>query len=283
MVRDLLLPQRAAARDRPTALSPARHHAPDQTISYGPHPLQQVDFFAARAPGGAARPLVVFIHGGAWRFGDKARRLRDCKAAFCRAEQWHFASVNFRMVPEVAVADMAADVATALATLAAQAPAMGVDAARIVAMGHSSGAHLAALLATDPALPCPPLAGVIAIDGAAYDARRPSLGSAWLAGRLIDPAFPPQDVPGLAALSPVVHAARGPSAPFLILHAARGMTRQQAMLLEQALQRGGTPVERHGCGGSGAHGHVMLSRRFGQPGFPATEIARRWLRERLAG
>lgn len=283
-VRDLLAPQAAPARKRPTALS-ARHHVPDRTLAYGPHPLQQVDLFVApdtAAPdtGTGPRPLVVFIHGGAWRFGDKARRLRDHKAAFCRAEHWHFASVNFRMVPEVGVGEMAADVALALAALAAQP---GVDPARIVVMGHSSGAHLAALAATDPALPCPPLAGVIANDGAAYDAHQPSVGSAWLARSLIDPAFPPHDPHALAALSPAVHAALAPAPPFLILHAARRSARRQAEWLEQALVRGGTPVARHPCGGGGLHGHVMLSRKFGLPGFPATEIARQWLRGLFAG
>lgn len=256
----------------------ALHHAPDRTISYGPHPLQQADVFAACAATAGPRPLVVFIHGGAWRFGDKARRLRDCKAAFCREEGWHFASVNFRMVPEVGVAEMAADIAAALRQLASEP---GVDPGRIVAMGHSSGAHLAALVATDPALGCPPLAGVIANDGAAFDARQPSVGSAWLARSLIDPAFPPPDALALAALSPAVHASRAPAPPFLILHAARGAAQRQAELLEQALHRGGASVERHDCGGRGLRGHVMLSRKFGLPGFPATEIARSWLRRQF--
>lgn len=260
----------------------ALHHAPDRTISYGPHPLQRADVFAAGAATGGPRPLVVFIHGGAWRFGDKARRLRDCKAAFCREEGWHFASVNFRMVPEVGVAEMAADIAAALRRLASEP---GVDPSRIVAMGHSSGAHLAALVATDSALGCPPLAGVIANDGAAFDARQPSVGSAWLARSLIDPAFPPSDALALAALSPAVHAASAekgaPAPPFLILHAARGAAQRQAELLEQALHRRGTSVERHDCGGRSLRGHVMLSRKFGLPGFAATEIARGWLRRQF--
>lgn len=275
--RELLWPGSTAVSRLPTELSD-RHHRPDAALAYGPHPLQQADLFTVPGSAERPRPLVVFIHGGAWRFGDKARRLRDRKAAFCHREGWHFASVNFRMVPEVGVAGMVADIANALRRLAGE-PA--VDARRIVAMGHSSGAQLAALLATDPALRCPPLAGVIANDGAAFEPREPSLRPAWLARRLIDPAFPTQDAAALAGLSAAHHAARSPAPPFLILHATRGAALRQAELLEQALRQGGTQVERHQCGGTGLRGHVMLSRKLGLAGFAATEIARRWLRERF--
>jgi acetyl esterase/lipase len=127
------------------------------------------------------------------------------------------------------------------------------------------------------------LAGVIANDGAAYDAREPSVRAEWLHRRLIAPALP-ADPAKLAELSPAVHAAEAPNAPaFLILHAARDHGARQAERLEAALHQAGTPVERHRFAGSGARAHVMLSRNFGADGFPATEVARRWLRKRLGG
>jgi acetyl esterase/lipase len=261
----------------------ARWQRPGATLAYGGHPLQQLDFYSA---GDGERPLLAFLHGGAWQFGDKARRLADAKAPFARGEGWHFASLNFRMVPEVGIAEMARDVAAGIARLAAEAGTLGIDRRRIVLVGHSSGAQLAALVGTDPrylaqaGLGMDALAGVIANDGAGYDPRVPSVRAAWLHRRLIAPAFPQETH---ADLSAALHAAHAPNAgAFLILPAGRNLGSRHAELLEAALRRAGTPVERHGFAGRGAHAHVMLSRKFGMAGFPATEIARRWLRERFA-
>lgn len=261
---------------------PRCHQQPDATIAYGMHPLQQLDFYSA---GAGARPLLAFLHGGAWQFGDKMRRLADRKAPFAHEEGWHFASLNFRLVPEVGIAEMARDAARGIAALLDRAAEFGIDGRRVVLMGHSSGAHIAALIGTDPCyladagLPMEALAGVIANDGPAYDAREPSVRAEWLHRRLIAPALP-DDAARLAAFSPAMHAAKGPNArAFLVLHAARAHGARQAELLEAALRQAGTPVERHGFPGSGARAHVMLSRKFGAAGFPATEVARKWLRE----
>lgn len=263
--------------------SGARWQTPDATIVYGEHPLQQLDFYSA---GAGERPLLAFLHGGAWQFGDKARRLADAKASFARAEGWHFASLNFRLVPEVGVAEMAHDAAAGVARLISEAGELGISSRRVVLMGHSSGAQLAALVGTDPRyladaeLGMDALAGVIANDGAGYDPREPSLRSGWLHRRLIAPAFP---LDAQAELSAVLHAASSPNAgAFLILHTGRALGSHHSTLLEAALQQAGTPVERHEFAGRGPHAHVMLSRKFGAAGFPATEVTRRWLRARLA-
>lgn len=277
---------RAEPRVRAVPAPHPRCQVPDLTRAYGGHALQQLDFYSA---GEGERPLVAFVHGGAWQFGDKARRLSDMKAPFARKEGWHFASLNFRLVPEVGIAEMAADVAAGLAWLMGAAGELGIDPQRVVLMGHSSGAHLAALVGTDPrylagvGLPLEAIAGVIANDGAAYDARERSVRAEWLHRRLIAPALP-ADPERAADLSPAWHAARAPNAAaFLILHAARDHGARQAERLEAALRCAGTPVERHGFAGSGVRAHVMLSRKLGAEGFPATETARRWLRQRFAG
>jgi len=255
-----------------------RYRQPTVTLPYSAHNLQALDFHSA---GPGERPLLAFIHGGAWQFGDKARRIEDLKAGFAHGEGWHFASLNFRLVPEVGVAAMACDVAAGVALLFAEAARLGIDRRRIVLMGHSSGAHLAALVASDPSLlgahglsPAA-LAGVIAIDGAAFDARAPSTGSRLLARRLVDPAFAGAD---LAALSPVCHlaGASGPFPPHLIL-AAQGA--RQSALLAAALRESGAACAVHEFTERGVLGHVRLSRRFGRPGFGPTEAARAWLRE----
>ncbi len=65
----------AAARDAAEEASAFSHPqvTPDATAPYGDHPDQVIDFYAPRTPtdpGGestATAPLVVVLHGGAWR------------------------------------------------------------------------------------------------------------------------------------------------------------------------------------------------------------------------
>lgn len=262
--------------------SGARYRQPSETLSYGAHPLQALDLHIA--PGvSEPRPLIAFLHGGAWQFGDKTRRLKDAKVPFAHGEGCHFAALNFRQVPEVSVAEMARDASAGVAKLFAH-PA--IDANKIILMGHSSGAHLAALVASDPALLAAHslrpdmLAGLILIDGAAYNPSQPSTKSRFLRKRLIDPAFAGTD---LDALSPALHA-RGANRllPALILHTSPPYIVAQAAALESAWQAGGGESERHAFPGRGIINHMQLSRKFGIAGFGPTEIARRWLRALLA-
>jgi acetyl esterase/lipase len=116
-------------------------------IAYGADPLQRLDFHTARARKPA--PLLVFVHGGGWRQGDK-RNAGAEKVAHFLDRGFAFASVNYRLVPAAKVEDQAQDVANAVAYLVEQARELDVDASRIVLAGHSAGAHLSALVATDP-------------------------------------------------------------------------------------------------------------------------------------
>ncbi len=262
-----------------------RYRTPSETLSYGAHDLHALDIHQASA--GEAKPLLAFIHGGAWQFGDKARRARDRKVPFAHDEGWHFAALNFRLLPEVGVIHMAQDVARALAKLFAEAGRLGIDPQRVVLAGHSSGAHLAALVASDPALlgahglAPDMLAGVLAIDGAAYDPSRPSTQSRFLSRRLIDPAFAGTQ---RDAISPIAQIRQGRASipPFLILSAKVKRGETQSRLLARELNHAGHRVRLREFDERGIAGHVRLSRRFGRPDYGPTEIAREWLRERLA-
>ena len=92
-----------------------------------------------------------------------------------KRQGYAFASINYRLVPAATVEEQAADVAAAVQAIVERADALGVDRHRIVLMGHSAGAHLVALVGTDPrylkgaGLSFADIAGVIPIDGAAYD------------------------------------------------------------------------------------------------------------------
>ena len=74
----------------------------------------------------------------------------DAKPQWFASHGWAFASIGFRALPEAPVEDQARDIGRALQTLRQQAGPLGFDPQRLLLLGHSSGAHLTALIATDP-------------------------------------------------------------------------------------------------------------------------------------
>lgn len=93
------------------------------------------------------RPVVLFIHGGGWRQGDKSNVRAQPEGFVSRG--YLFASANYRLDPPVTPRDQGADVAAAVAWLHAHAADHGGDGDTIFLIGHSAGAHLAALVGTD--------------------------------------------------------------------------------------------------------------------------------------
>ena len=96
----------------------------------------------------APAPVIVFYYGGRWTDGDKA--------------QYHFVAdsfvndgyivviPNYRKYPKVKFPAFARDTAKALAWVYENAQDYNADQGNIFVAGHSSGAHLAALVATNP-------------------------------------------------------------------------------------------------------------------------------------
>lgn len=115
-------------------------------------------------------PAVLYVHGGGWIRGDKERAL--FKPAALVPEGYLFASMNYRFRPAASLADMAQDVATAAVWLKRHARNYGGDPSKIVLMGHSAGAHLVSVVASNPSFmdaagaSIGDLSGVIAIDTA---------------------------------------------------------------------------------------------------------------------
>ncbi|GAA4724636.1 alpha/beta hydrolase [Sphingomonas lutea] len=239
-------------------------------VAYGPDVKQKLDY--TRPAGAAKAPILLFIHGGGWAIGDK-RHASAPKAAHFSERGWAYASINYRLVPSATVEQQAADVAAAIAWLRANASANHLDADRIVLMGHSAGAHLAALVATDPSylaaakVPMSAVDGVVLLDGAGYDVPAQMASPRNVAAAMYAAAFG-TDPARHARLSPTRHAAAPNVANWLILPVAhRPDSNAQSRGLAAALSRAGAkadvvpvPNESHGS----------LNRGLGEAGDFAT-------------
>lgn len=238
-------------------------------LAYGADPLQRLDYLPPATSHRA--PLFIFIHGGGWAFGDKA--MAGHMAVHARAQGYAFASLNYRLVPGANPEQQAQDIAAAIALLVRDADELEIDPGRIILSGHSAGAHLAALLGTDPRylaahrLPISILKGVVLLDGAGYDVPSQIRRGGPLLRRMYARAFG-EDPAFQATVSPTLQAAAPNAGRFLILH----ITSQpddsgaQSERLAEALRAAGTQAEVVAIDNT----HAEIFRRFGQPGHVAT-------------
>jgi acetyl esterase/lipase len=201
-------------------------------LAYGRDPRQVLDLYL---PDSSAPRLLVFVHGGGWRGGDKRQysALGELLAGFGYA----VALPNHRLAPQHPFPAQAEDIAAALACVLRYAPESGIQPRGILLGGHSSGAHLAALLAVHPDLidgipPCD-IGGVIGISGV-YDLTAYAAASDYLA-----PVFG-ADPAAWADASPVRHVGAGVP-PFFLAFAEHDVpgAGEQAEAMAQALRRHG--------------------------------------------
>lgn len=255
-----------------------------ETIAYGGDSLQTLDIWRAE---GAPAPLIVFVHGGGWKRGDKDNATGRFKPVHYPQQGYAFASINYRLVPAATVEQQAADVAAAVRALVDRADALGVDRRRIALMGHSAGAHLVALVGTDErylrgaGLSFADIAGVIPIDGAAYDVAAQMHDGPPVMQKTYEQAFG-SDPARQGALSPTAQAAAPNAAQFLLLYVQRPDGVRQAEVLGKALQAGGTRVEHGSFPGEGLQGHAEINRRLGDPAYAPTAMVDAWLKRVFA-
>lgn len=165
------LRERIAAREQTAPPGDAQADLRDQ--HYGDQPDQTLDIYLPTANGRAA-PVILMVHGGAWKIGDKGRdKVVENKLARWRPKGFAFISVNYPMLPQADPLTQADNVAKALAYVQSRAGRWNLDAERVVLMGHSAGAHLVSLLDADPtralAQGARPWLGTVALDSAAMD------------------------------------------------------------------------------------------------------------------
>lgn len=109
------------------------------------NPRQTLDLYIPKTKTESPQPVVLWIHGGAWRKGSKDRPGRALKAAGLNCA---IVSINYRLTSEKSWPAQIHDCKAALRWVKANAKKYNFDAERIVVWGGSAGGHLVAFLGT---------------------------------------------------------------------------------------------------------------------------------------
>ena len=262
-----------------------------RNISYADsaHERQVVDIYAPRDAKNL--PVVFWIHGGGWQTGDKASV--QLKPQAFMDKHLVFVSTNYRLLPDVDMATIVRDVAKSVRWVHDHIAEHGGDPQRLLVMGHSAGAQLAALVCIDDrylkaeGLSLAIIKGCAPVDGDTYDVPA-----------IIETAETRRRVHGLAQakfghrekfgndatkhrdFSAVTHVARDKDIPpFLILHVAEHPdTSAQAQRLGNVLKEAGVPVTVFGAKETT---HNKINADLGLPDDPATKALFEFVGEAL--
>lgn len=226
-------------------------------------------------------PVVFWIHGGGWQAGDKTSVQVKPKAFVDKG--FVFVSTNYRFLPKVEMGDIIRDIAKSMHWVHDHIAEQGGDPKRILVMGHSAGAQLAALISTDErylkaeGLSLAIIKGCVPVDGDTYDVplmiettavRRKAAGQP-------DPKFGHfqkfgSDPVKHRDFSAVNHVKRDKGiSPFFLLHVADHVdTTAQAQRLGAVLKEAGIPTKVFGAEKTD---HTKINENLGLPDDPATK------------
>ena len=217
------------------AVTPVGEYQRTADISYGPAARQVLDVYRPKSPDGSGT-VAVFFHGGSWQSGSKADSRFLAEALTARGVL--VVIPDYRVYPEVQFPVFIEDAARAIGWAHGHAAEFGGDPRRIFVIGHSAGAHIAALATLDArylrAVGLTPrdVAGVIGIAGP-YDFLPLADSIADIFAAAADPA----------ATQPISFA--GPGAPpMLLLHGQADVTVYpgNSTRLAAKLRDAGSPV-----------------------------------------
>ncbi len=199
----------------------------------------------------APAPLVLFVHGGAWRRGrrdDMGVRTRGWTPGpfeQLAAAGFAVACVDYRLSGEATFPAPLEDLRSALRWLVLRADELGVDSERAVVWGESAGGHLASLLALTH--DGPRLAGAVIWYGPAdltterapFDPADPATPEALLLGGA------PASAPEVADAASPLKRVHGSAPPFFVVHgeADSMVACSHGRDLAGALRAAGAPVE----------------------------------------
>jgi len=127
------------------AITPDTGYERTVDVAFGDSPRQRLDVYRATEPADAAA-IIVFVYGGAWRMG---KREEYAFVAGELASAGHDVIVpDYRLYPSVTWPAFIEDVALAIEHVGREASTLlGRPLSEVVLMGHSSGAHSAAVIA----------------------------------------------------------------------------------------------------------------------------------------
>jgi acetyl esterase/lipase len=264
-----------------TLAAAARAENVQRDIPYAdpPHKRQVLDVYS---PANAKDlPVVFWIHGGGWQTGDKKEV--QLKPQVFNDKGFVFVSTNYRLLPDVDMGTLVRDVAKAVGWVHEHIAGHGGDPNRLLIMGHSAGAQLAALLCTDDrylkaeGLSLAAVKGCVPVDGDTYDvpAIIETAETRWRVHGLPRAKFGHREKFGNTPekhkdFSAVTHVSGGKGIPpFLILHVAgHPDVTAQAQRLGNVLKEAGIPVTVFGAREST---HNKLNADLGRPDDPATK------------
>ena len=240
--------------------------------------LQTLDVYA---PSKAKNlPVVFWIHGGGWQGGDKSE-VYDKPKVF-NGKGFILVSTNYRLLPNVDMATLTRDVAKSIRWVHDHIAEHGGDPKRLLIMGHSAGAQLAALLCTDErylkeeGLSFAIIKGCVPVDGDTYDipAMIEVAETRWRVHGLPLPKSTHRikfgnDPEKHKAFSAVTHVAKNKGIPpFLILYVANHPdVTAQALRLGNVLKAADVPVTVFGAKETT---HTKINADLGKSDDPAT-------------
>ena len=116
------------------------------SVPYGDGPAETLDIFPAEN-GADGVPVMLFIHGGAWRALSKDSFSYPAAPFAAAGAAWVVA--DFSLLPEVSLDEQVRQNRAALVWLWRNARGFGGDPGRLYVCGHSSGAHVGGTLIQD--------------------------------------------------------------------------------------------------------------------------------------
>lgn len=149
-------------------------------VLYGDHPAKMLDLYRPEKSSVTARPIFIFLHGGAFREGHP-RHYGFVGEPYLERDVIFIAG-GHRMAPEVLYPDTREDVADLVAWVYRKASEFGGDPEQIFLGGHSSGATVSALLGVtnewqrERGVPDNVIKGLV-LAGATYDFRDDFVGN----------------------------------------------------------------------------------------------------------
>ncbi|PZO52694.1 MAG: alpha/beta hydrolase [Alphaproteobacteria bacterium] len=117
--------------------------------AFGPGERQKLDVYAPAGHDGQPLPVLMFIYGGSWRYGEKDDY--EWLGAALAAQGFLVVVPNYRLVPDVVFPAFVEDCAAAVRWTVDNCAAHGGDPTKLVLSGHSAGGYNAVMLALNGA------------------------------------------------------------------------------------------------------------------------------------